>query len=157
MKELEPFKSYENLQKVEEVFTVRLRMEEARSKLKEMMAELDSFLIRLMKDQKIHSFEIPMGDSSAKVYYTKDEKETVINPKLLENMLFSDNPGDVALARRCISFSASQWKRFKQIRELCDTKGIDQTKVIKVTYPEKLEIDKPKEVIKVIDERFLTK
>ncbi|MFA6152936.1 MAG: hypothetical protein WC716_16560 [Chitinophagaceae bacterium] len=139
MKELDVFKNYEVLQDKDEIFSYRLKLEQAKKELTEIIESLDAHLIRTMKNQNIESFIVKLGDNENKVFYANEKKEKINSPDTLKNMFFSGNDTERDLAKRCLSFSASAWKTAK-VKELCDTLGLNQKDFIDTEYTDKIKV-----------------
>jgi len=120
-----------------DVFTMRLRIEDAMKILREYKKECDEYLIDRMKEEKIESFEEHLASGKNIIKYGRVKNEKILSPKRLIDMLDDEDTAKRELVRRALAGGQSAWK-MAQVRVLCDTLGIKD--LIETKYEDKIEV-----------------
>lgn len=135
MEELERYHyDIQELESTEQAMLLRGVLQDGIKRIKELIGELDTELIRLMREQSIESFEFGMDDMRRKIYVAKDKKEKITSTSKLRDMLFSEDDAERELSRAALSTGQSAWK-IAQVKILADTLGID---LVETTYGDKV-------------------
>lgn len=137
MKELTPFRSFEIWDSKDDLYLARLRCQDARAELNEIISKIDAVLIEKMKSENIRSFETGPEEARQKIIYGQKKTEKLTNPGKLVKMLFSANEAERELSRNALSGGSSAWK-IAQVRTLADTLGIED--LIETTVEDKIEV-----------------
>jgi len=120
-----------------DVFTMRLRIEDAMKILKEYKKECDMYLIGRMKEEGKEFFKEKLANGMNIIKYGKVKKEKIVSTKRLIEMLNSEDEAERELATKAISGGQSAWK-IAQVKVLADTLGIDD--LIETKYEDKIEV-----------------
>lgn len=137
MDELKKFHyDIEELESTEQAMMLRGRLQDGLKYIKELIAELDLELMRIMREQDIQSFEWGIDELRKKIWVGKKKTEKITNLAKLRQMLFSEDEAEREMSRAAMSSGQSAWKVAK-VKELADTLGLD---LVQTTYSDKLEI-----------------
>lgn len=135
----------------EEIYYLRLGIEDMRSLLKNMLDKFDERLIEVMKDKDITEFESGPEGRRAVIYYGNEKKDELTDEgyNLLSGMV-KQAEGKTALALKALSTSRSAFKKFAQVKIIAETLGFETKKFIKRTYFDKMAVQYvPKYIIDI--------
>lgn len=119
MKELVPFLNYELAENLDNLFLARLRCQDAKTELNEIIEKIDGELMRRMKEQGITEFTTGMEGKRQRVYVSKDKKDT-INVAEMKKLIADDKMRDLALM--ALGNNQNAWKA-AEVRTVQDTLG----------------------------------
>jgi len=137
MDNLLPYRGFEELEDLHQIFTFRCRIDDAMAYLRKCKADLDADLIRHMDAQGVSEYLTGPEGNRIEVRKRK-KKKTAVNIKEMRRMLTNpENKEEAELALRCLSGGQSAWKA-AEVQAVQDTIG--RNDLIKTTYSDEVEI-----------------